>query len=292
MRPIAIVTDSACDLSPSTLVEHRVTAVPLVVRFGLETFEDGQLSLDEFWARVDGGPFHPQTSQPPTGAFETAFAKLIQEGYHVICPVISARISGTFNSAYAAAQRFSDQVTVFDTQAWSIAQGYQVLVAAQAALAGANVAEIVALMESIRARTRVFLTVDTLEFLGRGGRFDRIMPLLRRVASVLSIKPIIELASGQLHPAGATRSRGKAMRRIMENLQSSLPAEMLIVAHTRIADLAQVYAQQLAEAFDFPADRVLIAELGPALASHGGPGAIAAGVISAMAPPQEPPSGH
>ena len=284
MNPIAIVTDSACDLPAAALAEHRITAVPLVVRFGLEVINDGQLSLDEFWAKVAHSEFHPQTSQPPTGAFEAVFSRLVQEGYQVICPVISSKISGTFNSAYAAAQRFSGNVTVFDTETWSIAQGYQVLAAARAAAAGKSIAEIVSHMESIRARSHVFLTVDTVEYLRRGGRFERIMPLLRRVVSVLSIKPIIELAAGQLRPAGATRSRAKAMSRIQESLRANLPAEMLIVAHTRIADLARAYARQLAEAFDFPVERIMVAELGPALASHAGPGAIAAGVVSLSEP--------
>ncbi len=206
---------------------------------------------------------------------------MVGAGYHVICPVISSKISGTFNSAYAAAQRFAERVTIFDTQTWSIAQGYQVLAAAKAAAAGADLHEIIARLESIRDRTRVLLTVDTIEYLNRGGRFERIMPLLKRVVSVLSIKPIIELAEGQLRPAGATRSRSKAMQRIMEALAADLPAEMVVVAHTRIADLAGEYARQLAERFGFPAEHILVAELGPALASHGGPGAIAAGVISA-----------
>ncbi len=133
MNPIAIVTDSACDLAPAVLAEHHVTAVPLVVRFGLEVFEDGQLTLDEFWAKVAQSPYPPQTSQPPTGAFEAAFSGLVGAGYHVICPVISSKISGTFNSAYAAAQRFAERVTIFATQTWSLAQGYQVLAAAKAA---------------------------------------------------------------------------------------------------------------------------------------------------------------
>lgn len=282
MNPIAIVTDSACDLSAPALAEHRITAVPLVVRFGLEIYEDGQLTLDEFWAKVAASPYPPQTSQPPSGAFEEVFARLIDAGYHVICPVISSKISGTFNSAYAAAQHFAERVTIFDTQTWSVAQGYQVLAAAKAAAAGADRGEIIARLESIRDRTHVFLTVDTIEYLNRGGRFDRIMPLLKRVVSVLSIKPIIELAEGQLKPAGATRSRRKAMLRIMDDLAADLPAEMVVVAHTRIADLANEYARQLAERFGFPAERVLIAELGPALASHGGPGAIAAGIVRAV----------
>ena len=130
MPEVAIVTDSASDLPPSLVAEHEITVVPLVVRFGAETFLDGQLSIEEFWQRAESGP-PPQTSQPPVGAFAEAFDRLVGQGKSVICPVISSRISGTYNAALIAAQHYGDHVTVFDTATWSLLQGYQVLLSGQ-----------------------------------------------------------------------------------------------------------------------------------------------------------------
>ena len=280
MADIAIVTDSACDLAPQIVSQLRITIVPLIVRFGADTYLDGELSRDEFWDRAEAGP-HPQTSQPPVGAFQEVFSRLVAAGKHVICPVISSKISGTYNSARIAAESFAGKVTVFDTGVWSLLQGYQVIKAARSAAAGLGIDSIVATLSEIRGRSHCFISVDTIDYLGRGGRAQRVMPALRRVVSALSIKPIIQLRDGEMHPFAAARSRLKAMRRITRELQKHVPAEALIVAHTRISDLAHEYARDLAEQFSFDQEKPMICELGPALASHAGPGAFAAGVIEA-----------
>ncbi len=123
MPKIAIVTDSACDLPEGLQNRHGIKVVPLVVRFGTEVYLDGQLTLGEFWNKARQGPPHPETSQPSAGMFEEAFAPLVEQGYHIICLVITSKHSGTFNSAYAASQSFPGQVTVFDTLSLSLAQG-------------------------------------------------------------------------------------------------------------------------------------------------------------------------
>ena len=280
MDKIAIVTDRACDLPQALVERYGIHLVSLVVRFGTEVhLDDGQLTADEFWKKAEETSLHPETSQPSAGMFEQAFAPLVERDYHVLCLVITSKHSGTYNSAHAAAQSFPGQVTVFDTLSLSLAQGCQVIVAARAAAEGRPVEEIVAMLESIRSRTHMFIAFDTIEYLRRGGRFARLMPVLDRAARALSLKPIIIVRDGELRLFGVARSLKKAMARIQQEIVRRAPAEMLVAVHTRRADEVEPFARALAELIDFPFEQVMIAEAGPALSSHAGPGVIGAAIV-------------
>ena len=102
MADIAIVTDRGCDLSLEQRRSLGVAVVPLVVRFGDEiVLDDGSLSDDVFWARVEADAVFPQTSQPSAGMFAEVFGPLVDAGRHVVCPLITGRLSGTINAAHA-----------------------------------------------------------------------------------------------------------------------------------------------------------------------------------------------
>jgi len=279
MPKIAIVTDTGADLTPAQQAQYGITVIPLVVRFGTETYRDNQLSLDEFWARVHQGPPFPGTSQPPTGLYEEAFRSLIAQGNHVLCLAITGKHSGTLNSAYAAAQSFPGQVTVFDTLSLSLGQAYQAIRAAEMAAQGDSLEEILPRLESIRARTHFCIALDTIEYLRRGGRADQVMPLLERVVRVLNIKPLLGVVEGQLKPLGAARSREKSWQHIIQELSKHLPAEAVIVAHTRLGAEAPGFARTLAKQLNFPLEQIPIAETGAILSSHAGPGVMAAAIV-------------
>jgi len=279
MSQVAIVTDSACDLEPALQEELGITVVPLVIRFGQETFLYGQITLDEYWAKVDEGTDPPETSQPSVGQFEEAFTPLVEKGCQVICLTVTSKHSGTFNSAFAASQSFDGKVTVFDTLAISLGHGYQVIAAAKAAAAGRSAEDILALLESIRARMYMFINLDTIEFIRRGGRVDKLLPALDRMARVFKIKVLLQVVDGELTPLGVARSPAKAVQRVKQEIANHGPAEMLIVAHTRRHDDSVILAQELAEQEGFPVDDILRGELGPALSSHAGPHALAAVVV-------------
>ena len=284
MQRIAIVTDSGSDLSKAQQDRYGITVVPLVVRFGPETYLDGQLTADQFWDKVRGSPLHPETSQPSVGMFEEAFAPLVEQGHHVVCPIITSKHSGTLNSAYVASQSFPGRVTVFDTLSASLGEGYQAIAAAQAAANGHSLKEIIALLESTRARTHLFAALDTIEYVRRGGRVDQLIPSLERVTRVLGIKPLLSMVDGQLGLLGVARSHEKSIQRIQQQVAGHGPAEALIVAHTRLGDEALGFAQALAQHLSFPLNKVMIAEAGPALSSHAGPGGMAAIIVQRASP--------
>jgi len=279
---ILVVTDSSSDL-PQRLVERfKIAVVPLIVRFGSEVYQDGELSLEEFWRKA-AGPHHPQTSQPSVGAFEQCFERLIAQGKQVLCLTITSKHSGTFNAACLAARRFGKAVEVFDSLSLSLGLGLQVLVAAQAAWEGRSMADILALLEDMRTRMQVTIVLDTLESLRRGGRADSFIAVVDRMARALNIKPIISVVDGQLRLLGAARSFRGGLKRVLNLVGRLGPLEHLAVVHTRIQETAGQMADRLAESTGFPRERIWVRETGTVLASHGGAGLI--GVLAVPVPP-------
>lgn len=276
---IRIVTDSSCDL-PRRLVERfKITVVPLIVRFGPEEYDDGELSVEEFWEKA-AGPHHPQTSQPPVGAFEKVFEQLIAQGKQVLCLTLTKKHSGTFNAAHLAAQRFGEAVRVFDSLSFSLGLGLQALAAAQAARAGRSVQEILALLEDMRARMRLTVVLDTLENLRRGGRADAFIAIVDRMTQALNIKPVVNVVEGQLRLLGAARSFQSGLKRVLHLVEQLGPPEHVAVVHTRCQEKAEQMADWLTERTGFPRGRIWIRETGAVLASHAG-----AGVLGVLAVP-------
>jgi len=281
MSQVVIVTDRGADLTPDQQREHGITVVPLIVRFGSEVIlDDGTLAPDAFWQRVSAGHGVPETSQPSAGMFEEAFAPLVAAGHRVLCPLITGRLSGTCNAAHAAAQRFLGKVTVFDTESLSAGQAFQVLAAARAAKEGLSVDAIIARLEGIRARSHMMIALDTVEFLKRGGRAGKVMPILDRVVRALSIKPLLRVFGGELQVTGVARSMTKAVRKITEEFVGLAPARMLAVAHTRRPDEAAAWAEALAPQVGVALSETLVVEAGPALSAHAGPGVMAAAMVA------------
>ncbi len=270
---VRIVTDSSCDLSQRLVEKFKIAIVPLVVRFGKEVYQDGELSTQEFWKKA-AGAHHPQTSQPSVGAFEQVFERLVAQGKQVLCVTITGKHSGTFNAAHVAAQRFGEAVRVFDSFSLSLGLGIQALTAAQAARAGRSAQEILTVLEDMRARMRVMFVFDTLENLRRGGRADGFISVVDRMTRALNIKPIINMVDGQLRLMGAARSFQGGLRRVLNTVKQLKPLEHLAVVHTRVPERAQAMADQLAERVGFPRERVWVEETGAALACHGGAGVI------------------
>lgn len=280
MSKIAIVTDSDADLTPAQAAEQGIEVVPLTVTFGRETCRDSDLPLEDYWARVKAGD-RPATSQPPTGLYEQVFGRLIEAGNQVLCLAITSKHSGTFNSAWAAGQHFPGQVTVFDTMGLSLAHGYQVTTAARMAREGIGMDAILKRLESIRSRTHFAIALDTIDSLRRGGRADQLITVLERVVKVLSIKPLLEMRDGQLKLLGAARSRVKSHRQIIDELAKHTPVEAAMVCHTRCGDIAAAFAEALAARIGLPVESIPIVETGVILATHAGPGVMAAGVVQA-----------
>lgn len=284
MSDLAIVTDRGCDLTAEQRAEHGISVVPLIVRFGDEVIhDDGSLTADAFWAKVGDHHAFPQTSQPSPAMFEAAFAPLVEAGKHVLCPVITGRLSGTLNAAFVAAQRFPGRVTVFDTRSLSLGQALQVLAAAAAARRGEAVDAIVRRLEGVRARSHLVIMLDTVEFLRRGGRAGKLMPFVDKILKALRVRPLLRLDDGELKLLGAVRSVTTAAHRLVDEIARLGPVETVAVGHTRRPKEAAALAAALEGRLGLPRGSAFVAEAGPALSAHAGPGVLAVAAVAAVA---------
>jgi len=273
MSKVRVVVDSTCDIPQSTVSELGITVVPVVVNFGTETYTDFQLTRDEFWQKAKE-VCHPRSSQPSVGAFVQSFAPLVEAGHEVLCLTVTSKLSGTYNSATTAAQDFEGRVTVADSLSLSYALGAQVLAAHEAAEAGLSVPEIIERMEDVRSRSNLFLLFDTIDYLEKGGRASRVMPAVKRVVGFLNIKAMLSLDDGELKLLGAVRSYQQGLARLRRMIGDLGPLETLAVIHVRRPDVARELGKAISSAIGYPVEDLVVAEIGPGLSCHGGPGVI------------------
>ncbi len=274
MCALRIVVDDGTEVPAELAAKHRMVVVPLVVRFGQEVYADGQLSLDEFWHKAQTVA-HPETSQPPVGAFEKVFRQLVGQGDEVLCVTITSKHSGTFNSAWAAAQQFPGKVSVFDSLYVSWGSAFLALKAAEAAEGGEPLPAILRRLEVYRSNMQFPILLNTVEYIRRGGRADRLIPMLEQVLRVFDIKPIINFVDGELKILGTARSYERGLARLLDLMAVRAPYQDLAVFHTRQPEAALAFADRVAEHLSFPRERIYVTEVGPAIASHAGPKAMA-----------------
>jgi DegV family protein with EDD domain len=269
---IRVVTDSSTDLPQTLADEHDVAVVPLTIRFGDQEFVDrADLTHDQFWVQLATSGQLPETAAPSAGSFQDAFELAHKEGADGIVAVcLSAELSATYQSAVIAAERVADRVPVrvVDSGSVTMAAGFQVLCAARAAAAGADLDEVVAAAEDVRSGTNVFASLDTLEFLKRGGRIGAAQAFF---GGILNVKPLITLADGAVAPAGRVRTRSKALAAIVEHVAGLGEVQELAVLHGAADDVDELTTMLSTH---FPAERIISAELGPVVSTHTGPGVI------------------
>ena len=213
------------------------------------------------------------------GAFEEVFARLVEAGHSVLCLTITGKHSGTFSTAWAAARRFGAKVKVMDSLSLSLGQGFQVLAAARAAMQGLRLDEVAKVAERVRERTRLFILLNTIEYIRRGGRAAALLPMLNRVTRVLKIKPILNIVDGRLGLHRLARSYERGLYRIKQEIARLKPVENLAIVHTRNTNAAKKLARALAEKLDFPLKDTLVTETGPLLSVHGGPGVVGVAAV-------------
>jgi DegV family protein with EDD domain len=273
--PVRIVTDSACDLPQTLADELGIVIVPLSIRFGADEFIDRRdLTVAEFWQRSKASPVIPETAAPSPGSFEVAYRSLAAEGAtSIVVVALSGELSATKQSAELAARSVGDAlpVTVVDSRSVTIGQGMIAVAAARAANGGADQAEVVALVESLAARTQVWAALDTLENLKKSGRIGNAKALL---ASVLSIKPIIEVRQGKVEEGGKQRTRTKAVAFLVDKVRTEMEArgslENLAVVQAATSDVDALVAQL----HMFYPGPIVVGDIGAVIGSHSGIGAL------------------
>ena len=269
---VKIVTDSVSDIPGELASSLDITMVPLTVNFGVESFLDGvEITPKEFFEKIKTASSLPTTAAPSIGAFSEVYKDLTGKGHEVVSLHVSGKLSATLSSAtQAAAELGNDHISVVDTQAVSAMEALIVTAAARVAIAGGSVEEVIEKAQSSIAKTSVYVVLDTLEYLQKGGRIGRAAALM---GGLLSIKPILTLNDGEVHPHEKVRTRAKALARIIEIVQSGGPYEEITVMHASAEDEAEYLASVLEPmCSDLP---ILNSQIGPVVGTHAGPGSVA-----------------
>ena len=269
----AIVLDSTADFpeAPERFPNWRV--VPLYVRFGEESFRDYvELGPDAFYDRLRRTDELPTTSQPTPQDFLTVYHALA--GYERIYSLhISAKLSGTFQSASLAAADEGDRIRLVDTESASVGIGMLALAIQELLAQGTTDDEVEALIATYRERAGILFTVDTLEFLAKGGRIGRGKALM---GSLLNVKPILAIDDGEVHPVTRARGRAKAFdefRKRFEEATTDGPGLSVGIAHAEAEDAVR-QLQEVVLAARPQAEVKLVTSLGAVVGTHAGPGTV------------------
>lgn len=269
---IRILTDSTCDLTPDQRKALNVEVIPLRVHFGPDTFRDG-IDLDnrEFFARLRQAQELPHTSQANPEELADFFRPYLDQGDEVVAIFLSAKLSGTFQSARIAAELLeSDRLHIVDSNAVTFGLGLLVTVAAQCRDAGMTAGEIARQVEALSPRLRLYAVVETLKYLKMGGRISAATAM---VGGVLGVTPILSVRDGVVEAAGKSRGRKGAFQWMEKRLEAEAPDLSLPVAFGH-SDAPQAMAECKAwfQPF-FPGATILEGEIGSVVGTHAGPGA-------------------
>jgi DegV family protein with EDD domain len=274
-RPVVVVTDSSADLPDGVLDRHHIAMVPLQVMFGDETFRDRvELRPDEFYRRLRSARELPTTSQPAPAEFVRTLRDAREQADEVVAVLLSASLSGTFQSAQAAVRAAGlTGVHLVDSRTASLGLGLLALRAAELAESGWKGADIARELERVRRRSGMFLTVDRYDNLLRSGRVTRGKAWL---AGVLDVKPILSIdGSGRVVPVDRVRGRDNVVPRLLSLVERELtprPAAVRFgVVHAEAPEMAERVRTALVAAYQ-PRDCIVALATG-VLGTHVGPGA-------------------
>jgi DegV family protein with EDD domain len=282
MSRVAIVTDSASDLPPDRAAALGISVVALVVSFGNQSFKAGvDISTDEFWARMTApdAPF-PTTAASAPGDFKAAYDKAFADGAESVVSIHPAgTLSGTIKSAEIARGMLADrEIHIIDSGSASMGEGLLAELAVEMANMGVSGAEIARVLGTRLKDLDLFVALDTLEYLKKGGR---ISGARAAIGTLLSVKPIITVRDGQVEQAERVRTRAKARERVIE-LLTARPIERLAILYTPPAE-PDSFRDELVAKIEGGIDpaRVSTQIVGPSVGPHLGPGLVGGVVLYA-----------
>jgi DegV family protein with EDD domain len=274
---VRIITDSSCDLPAEIIAKLGIRVLPLYIHVGNKSFLDGiDLSREEFYEKLPTYTEYPTTAVPSPIKFHAMYDALADEGASEVLSIhISSTLSGIVNVAKtAAAETSSVPVTVFDSRQLSMGSGFVVQTAAELAMAGRSVKEILAALESQIKRTHVWAALDTLLFLRRSGRMNGV---ISTIGELLQIKPILKMYDG-VSGVERVRTRKNAMARLAEVLKTHSPFEKLAFLHSGAIEQARALQNEVRDLL--PEMESWFEVINPVLGTHLGPGVVGFACVS------------
>ncbi len=274
---VRIVTDSTSDMPAEMAQELGIPVVPLSVVFGEETLKEGsEISHDVFYERLAHAKDLPTTSSPSVGDFLDTYREVLKETDEIISIHLSSKLSATYSAATQAAAILADEgakIEVVDSLTVSMGMTFMCQAAAKAAAEGSTLEEIRNIIDDMSPRISVYVVLNTLEYVRRGGRIGRARAFL---GTMLRVKPILSFDGGEVHPEERVRTRSLALDRLFQMVTSNPKIEEVGVAYSINAEEAEGLRQRLSEAL---AMDVQMTRIGAVAGVHGGPGVLGVGFL-------------
>ncbi|MBD8035975.1 MULTISPECIES: DegV family protein [Solibacillus] len=274
MSQIHIVTDSTCDLTDAEIQQHGIHVVPLTVQIDDKTYTDRvNLQPDTFIELLKTAKELPKSSQPSPGVFKELYDELGKDGAQVVSIHMTGGMSGTYQSASQAAEMSSADVTVIDSRYIAFGLAFQLREAIRLRDAGASVEEIVAGVNKVRENTRLFVALDTLENMVKGGRIGKGKAV---VSSLLNIKPIGHLDIGEVTICAKPRSYKQIIKFLMSEFEKDTKGKKVMsvgISHANSMDTLVNPLIEQVKATGFTGE-VEVAFTSPVISTHTGEGAI------------------
>ncbi|MCM3769303.1 MULTISPECIES: DegV family protein [Priestia] len=273
MSKIKVVTDSTIDLTLEEAEKYGIEMIPLCINIDNETYLDRvELTPTDFIEKMKNSKELPKSSQPAIGSFVEVYERLVSEGYDVISIHMTGGMSGTVRAAESAAQMVEGNITVVDSMYITKALSFQVFEAVKMIEEGHTVEEIVARLEEVRQNTNLFVVVDTLENLVKGGRIGRGKGL---IGSLLNIKPIASLADGVYTPVAKVRSHSQIVKFLTKQFEEHTEGKSIKgvgLVHADGFGLASKLKESIVKARGYT--QFSIEDTTPIISTHTGIGAI------------------
>ncbi len=273
MSAVKIVTDSTADIPPALIRELDIEVVPLYVNFGEETYRAGvDITNEQFYRMLNENRIPATTTAPPTTVFEQTYRRLAQHHESIISIHISSHLSTAFKAAAHARERLPvslARIEVVDSHSASMGMGLTVIAAARLAKAGLPLDDILREVHHRVQHTHSVFFVDTIEYLDRSGRLSMAANLMN---SMSRIKPLLLIDEGHIVPYERTRTRAKAIDGLYTFVEDFPNVHEIAVMYSTTPEDVEKLLDKLM--LIFPREQVLIAEYGPALGTHLGPGAM------------------
>lgn len=274
MGGIAVVTDSLANIPAELVEKYDIGVIPVLVIFGHETYRDGiDMTPKEFYCRLRESEELPTTAVPSMGEFVKLYHRVGQEAEGIVSIHISSKLSATVEVAEAASRTLPEiPIHVVDSYTGAMAQGFIVLEAARAAAEGAGLEEVAERAREMVPKVDLLATLDTLEYLHRGGRVPAVAAL---VGSLLRIKPILYIAEdGAADVLEKPRTRAKAVRRILEITEERVganPVHMAVI-HADVPEEAEELKEEVDSRFNCV--ELYVTDFTPVIGTHSGPGVL------------------
>lgn len=273
---IKLFADSAADLPQIYRERYDIDVVPLSVIFGDQEFKDGvTLSMADFWAKLQMSKELPSTNQVNPNDFVEAFTPYVEQGYTILYIGLSAKLSGTLQSAVLAKELLkAEQIYIFDSRSASIGEALLLITAGEMIENGHSVDEIWKQLEQDREEAFTYFTIDSLTHLVKGGRLTKTQGL---VGSMLNIKPILQITpEGTIEVAEKVRSTKKALQTMVNRAKErniDVSRKRVAIVHTwgaeTVPELTELVKRELAPR------EIVQGLIGPTIGTHAGPGGIA-----------------